>query len=48
MCLEIDEQYSRTVHADLYSLVRHTCSFTFYQSEGTFIIQFCFYLSMIM
>jgi hypothetical protein len=27
MCLQIDEQYPRTVHTDLYSLARHACTF---------------------
>jgi hypothetical protein len=36
-----------TVHADLYSLVCHSCTFAFCQSEGTNVIQYCSYLFMI-
>jgi hypothetical protein len=43
----IDEQYPRTVHADLYLLVRHACTFTFCQVEGTYVIQYCLYFFMI-
>jgi hypothetical protein len=38
---------TRTVQAYLYSFVRHACTFTFYQAEGTFVIQYCFCLSRI-
>jgi hypothetical protein len=35
----IDEQYSRTVHADLaFAFCITPCTFTFLQTEGTFII----------
>jgi hypothetical protein len=37
----------RIVHADLYSFMRHACTFIFYQAEGTFVIQYYFCLSMI-
>jgi hypothetical protein len=43
----MDEQYPRTVHADLYSLARHTWIFTFCQAEGMNVIQYCLYLFMI-
>jgi hypothetical protein len=29
----------RTVHADAYLFMHYACSFTFYQAEGTFVIQ---------
>jgi hypothetical protein len=32
--IKIGEQYPRTVHADLYSLVRHAWTFAFYQAEA--------------
>jgi hypothetical protein len=47
LCLEIDEQYPRTVHADLYSFVRHTWTFAFCQAEGTNVIQYCSCSSML-
>jgi hypothetical protein len=42
-----NEQYPCTVHADLYSLVRHAWTFTFCQAEGINVIQYCSYSSMI-
>jgi hypothetical protein len=36
--------YLRTVHADLYSLVRRTWIFAFCQAEGTNVIEYCLYL----
>jgi hypothetical protein len=44
LCLLIDEQYPRTVHAILYSLVRHAWIFAFCQAEGTNVIKYCLYL----
>jgi hypothetical protein len=38
---------TRTVHADLYSLVRHACIFAFCQAKGINVIQYCSYSSMI-
>jgi hypothetical protein len=32
----------RTVHVDLYLLLRHACTFTLCQAEGTYVIQYCF------
>jgi hypothetical protein len=40
------DKYPRYVHADLYSLVRHSWTFAFYQAEGTNVIQYCSCLFM--
>jgi hypothetical protein len=40
-------RYPRTVHADLYSFVRHAWTFTFCQAEGTNVIQYCSCLFML-
>jgi hypothetical protein len=36
-----------TIHADLYSFVRHAWTFTFCKAEGINVIQYCFCLSML-
>jgi hypothetical protein len=33
----------RTIHADLYSSLRHACTFIFCQAEGTNVIQYYHY-----
>ena len=38
---------ARTVHADLYSLAHPAWIFIFCQAEGTYVIQYCLYFSML-